>query len=161
MPVQTDPAILFISEDDAAWGRIQNMLEGCSYPLLRASSLEQAAVTSSQIPVAVMVADAEIGPVPSIRASEYLLRVNHGSGPPGSQTRTHSHPGSEAFYVIAGETTARTADGVMRVAAGRSEPGHAPGTPMQVSSTGTQDLQSLVMFVVDADKPFSSPARLP
>jgi hypothetical protein len=29
---------------------------------------------------------------------------------------------------------------------------------MQVSSTRSVDLQSLVMFVVDASKPFSSPA---
>ncbi len=36
---------------------------------------------------------AEIGPVPPITAPEYLLRVNHGSGPPGSRTPMHSHPG--------------------------------------------------------------------
>jgi hypothetical protein len=32
---------------------------------------------------------------------------------------------------------------------------------MQVSSSGTTDLHALVMFVVDAGKPFSSPATLP
>jgi hypothetical protein len=32
--------------------------------------------------------------------------------------------------------------------------------PMQVSSSGATDLHSLVMFVVDAFKPFSSPAEL-
>ena len=32
---------------------------------------------------------AEVGPVPVIAASEYLLRVNHGSGAPGSDTRTY------------------------------------------------------------------------
>jgi quercetin dioxygenase-like cupin family protein len=104
---------------------------------------------------------AEIGPIAPVVAHEYLLRINEGSGPPGSKTPVHSHPGSEAFYVLDGETTSRTADGVMRVEAGQSEPGHAPNTPMQVSSSGSTDLQSLVMFVVDADKPFSSPARLP
>jgi hypothetical protein len=31
---------------------------------------------------------------------------------------------------------------------------------MEVSSTGTTDLSALVMFVVDATKPFSSPADL-
>ncbi|MFI4902820.1 MAG: cupin domain-containing protein [Burkholderiales bacterium] len=104
---------------------------------------------------------AEVGPIPRLVAHEYLLRINEGSGPPGSTTPVHSHPGSEAFYVVAGETTSRTADGVMRVAAGQSEPGHAPNTPMQVSSSGSTDLRSLVMFVVDANEPFSSPARLP
>jgi hypothetical protein len=32
---------------------------------------------------------------------------------------------------------------------------------MQVSNSGTGQLESLVMFVVDATKPFSSPASLP
>jgi quercetin dioxygenase-like cupin family protein len=73
----------------------------------------------------------------------------------------HSHPGSETFYVLAGETTSRTPDGVTRVGAGEGATGHRADTPMQVSSTGTTDLHSLVMFVVDATKPFSSPAKFP
>lgn len=31
---------------------------------------------------------------------------------------------------------------------------------MQVSSSGTTDLHALVMFVVDANRPFSTPAKL-
>ena len=45
--------------------------------------------------------------------------------------------------------------------AGHVEPGHGAGMAMQVSSSGASDLHALVMFVVDADKPFSSPAALP
>lgn len=104
---------------------------------------------------------AEIGPLPSVLATQYLLRINEGSGPPGSISGVHSHPGSETFYVLAGETTSRTAHGVMHVGAGESATGHDADTPMQVSSTGTTDLHSLVMFVVDANKPFSSPASFP
>src|SRR5918994_7283736 len=44
----------------------------------------------------------EIGPVPPVTASEYLLRVNNGSGPPGAKTPVHTHQASEAFYVLAG-----------------------------------------------------------
>ena len=40
-------------------------------------------------------------------------------------------------------------------------PGHAPGMAMEISSSGTGDLHALVMFVVDATKPFSSPAMMP
>ena len=40
---------------------------------------------------------AEIGPVPPLTASEYLLRINHAGGPPGAKTQVHTHPGSEAF----------------------------------------------------------------
>lgn len=103
----------------------------------------------------------EVGPIPRVVATQYLLRVNEGSGPPGSITSVHSHPGSEAFYVLAGESSSRTPHGVMRVAANQGATGHGADTPMQVSSTGSTDLQSLVMFVVDASRPFSSPASFP
>ncbi len=104
---------------------------------------------------------AEMGPLPSIAAPLYLLRVNEASGPPGSITPVHSHPGAEAVYVLAGEETFRTPDGVTRIGAGKAAAGHAADTPMQASSTGSVDLHALVMFVVDATKPFSSPAKLP
>ena len=104
---------------------------------------------------------AEVGPLPNVVAAEYLLRINEASGPPGSITPVHTHPGSEAFYVVAGETSSRTPHGVMRIGAGETATGHGADTPMQVSSSGSTDLHSLVMFVVDAAKPFSSPAKFP
>lgn len=104
---------------------------------------------------------AEIGPVPIAPATIYLLRINESSGPPGSVTTVHTHPGSEAFYVLAGEQSLSTATGVIRTRTGGMEIGPAGGTPLQVSSSGTTDLRALIMFVVDADRPFSSPAALP
>jgi quercetin dioxygenase-like cupin family protein len=104
---------------------------------------------------------AEVGPVPRVAASEYLLRINEATGPVGSITAVHTHPGSEAFYVLAGEQCIRTPHGVMRVQAGQAVNGHEANTPMQVSSCGSTDLHALVMFLVDATKPFSSPATFP
>jgi hypothetical protein len=104
---------------------------------------------------------AEIGPVPPIKALEYLLRVNHGSGPPGSRTPVHTHPGSEAFYVVAGRLGQRTPHGVSHVEAGRTMNGHQADVPMEVFNSGTTDLTALIMFVVDANKPFSVPASFP
>ncbi|HET8579892.1 MAG TPA: hypothetical protein VFL31_02760 [Nitrospiraceae bacterium] len=101
---------------------------------------------------------ADIGPLPAVVAAEYLLRINEPSGPPGSITVVHTHPGTEAMYVLAGELCMRTSHGVNRVPAGRAEPGHGAETVMQVSSCGSTDLRGLVMFVVDATRPFSSPA---
>ncbi len=43
--------------------------------------------------------------------------------------------------------------------AGAAINGHGADTPMEVSSAGTTDLDQLVMFVVDASRPFSSPAK--
>lgn len=102
---------------------------------------------------------AEIGPIPPLTAPEYLLRINRATGPPGARTAVHSHPGSEAFYVLAGRMSQRTPHGMMHVDAGQSVPGHGADTPMEVSSSGTADLDQLVMFVVDATRPFSSPAK--
>ena len=105
---------------------------------------------------------AEIGPIPRVVAPQYLLRINEASGPPGSITPVHTHPGSEAFFVLAGEQSIRRPHGVMLVKVGRPEAGHGgPDMPMQVSSSGSTDLRALVMFVVDATKPFSSPATFP
>lgn len=104
---------------------------------------------------------AEIGPVPPITAPEYLLRINLAGGPPGSRTSVHSHPGSEAFYVLAGQLGQKTRVGVTQIDAGQTMNGHHADTPMEVFSSGTTDLIQLVMFVVDATRPFSSPAKLP
>ena len=104
---------------------------------------------------------AEIGPVPPITAPEYLLRVNYGSGPPGAKTPVHSHSGSEAFYVIAGKLGQKTPNGISYVEAGHTMNGHMTGMPMEVFNGGTTDLTALIMFVVDATKPFSVPATLP
>jgi hypothetical protein len=104
---------------------------------------------------------AEVGRLPQVVAPKYLLRVNEATGPPGSITTVHTHPGSEAFYVLAGEQSIRTPQGVIRVRVGQPEAGPGGGTPLQVSSSGSTDLHALVMFVVDATKPFSSPAKFP
>jgi hypothetical protein len=102
---------------------------------------------------------AEIGPVPTISAPEYLLRINHASGPPGAMTAQHTHPGSESFYVLTGQLSQRTPNGVAHIDPGNGMSGRAPGIVMQVSSGGTTDLTALVMFVVDATKPFSAPGK--
>jgi len=102
---------------------------------------------------------AEIGPVPPLSAPEYLLRVNYGHGPPGATTPVHMHPGSESFYVIAGRLGQRTPQGVMNVEAGESMNGHPAGMTMEVFNSGSTELDALIMFVVDATKPFSTPAK--
>jgi mannose-6-phosphate isomerase-like protein (cupin superfamily) len=103
----------------------------------------------------------ELGPIPRVAAPQYLLRINEASGPPGSATPIHTHPGSEAFFVLSGEQTIRSPQGTMRVEAGHAAAGQDGGMPMQVSSSGSTDLRALVMFVVDGTRPFSSRAKFP
>ena len=102
---------------------------------------------------------AEVGPVPVFEAPEYLLRINHAGGPPGSKTPVHSHPGSESFYVFAGQVGQRTPHGVNRTEAGQSMVGHGPDMPMEVFNSGTTDLDQLVMFLLDTTRPASVPAN--
>jgi quercetin dioxygenase-like cupin family protein len=101
---------------------------------------------------------AEVGPVPVPAAARLMLRVNRAGGPPGAKTPVHTHPGSEAFFVLKGVLTQRTPHGLAEVGAGKVMNGHEPGMVMQLESTGAEPLEQLVMFLVDADKPFSSPA---
>jgi mannose-6-phosphate isomerase-like protein (cupin superfamily) len=104
---------------------------------------------------------AEVGPIPRVQAAQYLLRINDASGAPGSVTPVHSHPGSEAFFVLSGEQSIRGEHGTLHVKAGQAEAGHGADMAMQVSSSGASDLHALVMFVVDAGRPFTVPATLP
>jgi quercetin dioxygenase-like cupin family protein len=82
---------------------------------------------------------ARIGPVAPLTASRYLLRVNRASGAPGARTPIHSHPGSEAFYVLSGALSQKTPEGEQHVTAGQSMNGHRADLPMQVSSSGSED----------------------
>jgi hypothetical protein len=102
---------------------------------------------------------AEVGPLPPVQAPQYLLRINHASGPPGARTRPHSHPGSESFYVLQGRVGQRTPHGTVHADAGTAMNGHGADMAMEVFSAGTVDLDQIVMFVVDATRPFSPPAR--
>jgi hypothetical protein len=103
---------------------------------------------------------AEVGPVATVTATEYLMRISRAGGPPGATAAVHSHPGSEAYYVLAGRLGVRTPSNVAYADAGQPLNGFAPDTPLEVSSSGTTNLDQFVMFLVDATKPFSSPAQL-
>jgi hypothetical protein len=102
----------------------------------------------------------EIGPLPSVTASEYLLRINRAGGAPGAKSSIHSHPGPEVFYVLAGKLGQRTPNGVAYAEAGTTMVGDGADTPMEVFNAGTTDLDQFAIFVVDANRPFSSPASL-
>jgi hypothetical protein len=70
------------------------------------------------------------------------------------------HPGSEAFYVLTGELFQRTPHGDLRFAAEQSAVSHGADVPIVVSNSGSEDLRELALFVVDTNRPFSSPAKL-
>jgi hypothetical protein len=63
---------------------------------------------------------ADIGPLPQVTAPQYLLSVNEGNGVPGSTIGVHTHPGSEASYVLSGEANQKTPHGVSRISTGQA-----------------------------------------
>jgi quercetin dioxygenase-like cupin family protein len=103
---------------------------------------------------------AVVGPLEEVTAATYLLSIREGIAPPSAETMIHTHPGTEAFYIVNGQLTFRTKHGTEVVDAGETLAGVSPDTAMQASSTGTADLHELIMFVVDPGKPFASPATL-
>ena len=74
---------------------------------------------------------AEVGPIPRSLHRGISFGSMREAVPPGSISPVHMHPGSETFYVLAGETSSHTPDGVKRIAAGQAETGHGADTPMQ------------------------------
>ena len=101
---------------------------------------------------------AEIGPVPPILAPEYLLRINHASGRP--VPGRPSYPSGLRGLLCSGRPAGAKDSARRRHAdAGQSMNGHGADMAMEVFSAGTIDLDQLVMFVVDATRPFSSPAQ--
>jgi quercetin dioxygenase-like cupin family protein len=103
---------------------------------------------------------ASIGPIQRFDAPAYLLRINTSLAPPGSETSTHSHPGSEAIYILSGEVTVRWPDSAVVLAKGESQAGQPPHTPMVATSTGEEDLVELIMFVVDQTQDFARPETM-
>jgi hypothetical protein len=101
---------------------------------------------------------AEVGPVPPINAPEYLLRITHSGGPPGAKTAVHSHPGAETIYVLAGRMGQKTPAGTTFTEAGQFLNGQHADVAMEVFSAGATDLDQLVMFVLDATRPFATAA---
>ncbi len=103
----------------------------------------------------------EIGPIPVPNASQYLLSVELESAAPGERRGWHSHPGSEAWYVLAGELCLQTPSGNPRARPGQGLVGPTGGTLMQSVSTGLVARRAFILFALDATKPRVAPGSLP
>ena len=78
--------------------------------------------------------------------------------PAGTYTRVHTHPGPEAWYILAGEQCLETPAGVMkgRAGEGMSAP---PTTPMRLSNNGSSTRRALFIVIHDASQPWSIPTE--
>jgi quercetin dioxygenase-like cupin family protein len=99
---------------------------------------------------------AEIGPLSLRVARTYELTVGDAKFGPDAINLPHTHPGPEAWYVLAGSQCLELANGrTIRARSGQAAIAPAD-TPMKLTFFEQRD--ALLMVVSDADRPWSSPS---
>jgi quercetin dioxygenase-like cupin family protein len=73
--------------------------------------------------------------------------------PAGTYTRVHTHPGPEAWYLLAGEQCLETPVGTIKARAGEGAVA-PPMTPMRLSNNGSSTRRALFIVIHDATQPW-------
>jgi quercetin dioxygenase-like cupin family protein len=95
-----------------------------------------------------------VGPLPTLPGRPHTARFMESRLEPGFQTRVHRHDGTEAFYVLTGTQCVEITD--RRLTARRGESMIAPpDILMQLTSSGPDTLEALVLILHDSDLPFA------
>jgi len=94
-------------------------------------------------------------PVPQAQSYELLAAI--AILWPGANVDVHTHPGPEAWYVLAGEQCLETAVGVSRASAGQTMVALA-ATPMKLVITGSSLRRAFFIVLHDAAQPWISDA---
>jgi quercetin dioxygenase-like cupin family protein len=101
---------------------------------------------------------AEVGPISIPRAGQYKITVGEAYVDPGALTRSHVHPGPEAWYLLAGQQCLEMPDRVVLARAKQAT--FAPAnTPMNLTVTGTTKRDALFVVIGDAAQPWTKPAN--
>lgn len=95
---------------------------------------------------------ATVGPLQLPPAKSYTAVLSYAVMRPGDQSRVHSHPGPEGWYMIVGEQCLETPAGANRAKAGGTMT-VPPNVPMQLRITGTEVRKSLVLVIHDSSQP--------
>jgi hypothetical protein len=98
-----------------------------------------------------------IGPLPIEPASALTAQYMEASFQPGMKSGIAQRSGPEVWYTLSGESCLETPAGTMVGRVGE-EPVIAPaGVPMQVTATGVEMRQAIVLVLHDATKPAATP----
>lgn len=89
-----------------------------------------------------------IGPLRRPEGTALVARFLESTFPPGMKTRSHAHPGPEAFYVVDGEQCMESPTHQARIAAGQTYVIEA-GPHLQAAPTGRRNL---VVLILPADE---------
>jgi quercetin dioxygenase-like cupin family protein len=94
---------------------------------------------------------ATVGPLELPPAKSYTVVLSYAVMRPGDQSRVHTHPGPEGWYMIVGEQCLETPSGAHRATAGGTMT-VPPNVPMQLNITGTEVRKSLVLVIHDSSQ---------
>ena len=90
-----------------------------------------------------------IGPLQLPAAGSYAAVLSYAVMRPGDNSRVHTHPGPEGWYVLAGEQCLETPAGASRARSGGTMTAPA-NTPMELNVTGTKLRRAFALVIHDA-----------
>ena len=103
---------------------------------------------------------ASVGPLPLGPAESYTVESYYVVMPAGTHTRVHTHPGPEAWYILAGEQCLEMPGRVLKARVGETRASMVapPDTPMRLSNSGRTARRALFIVVHDSAQPWSAPS---
>jgi len=100
---------------------------------------------------------ATVGPLKLPAAKSYTAVLSYAVMRPGDSSRVHTHPGPEAWYVLAGAQCLETPSGVIRTRAGGTAKVRA-NIPMELSVTGSELRRAFALVIHDSAQPRGTPS---
>lgn len=92
---------------------------------------------------------AVVGPLQLPVAKKFSAVLSYAVMRPGDSSRVHTHPGPEAWYVLAGDQCLETPAGATRAGAGQTMT-VPPNVPMELNVTGTTLRRALALVIHDS-----------
>jgi quercetin dioxygenase-like cupin family protein len=92
---------------------------------------------------------AVVGPLQLPAAKSYAAVLSYAVMRPGDNSRVHTHPGPEGWYVLAGEQCLDTPDGANRARAGGTMTVRS-NTPMELNVTGKTLRRAFALVIHDS-----------
>ena len=98
-----------------------------------------------------------VGPLQLPAAPEYTAVLSYAVMRPGDNSRVHTHPGPEGWYVLAGEQCLETPDGANRARAGGTMTVRS-NIPMELNVTGTEIRRAFALVIHDSSQQRGTPS---
>jgi quercetin dioxygenase-like cupin family protein len=100
---------------------------------------------------------ATVGPLQLPAAKNYTAVLSYAVMRPGDSSRVHTHPGPEAWYVLAGAQCLETPSGATRTRAGGTAKVRA-NIPMELNVTGSELRRAFALVIHDSAQPRGTPS---